>query len=109
MVPVFHHHFDASFIGKGVSRVPMAISWQSGEVMMEDKDCHMILGRIAAKNSDMDTANANFQKASDVAHEARCYYLGLLAGKECNNAGGTGGDEMINKACSAMKKSKEAF
>ena len=72
-------------------------------------DCHMILGRIAAKNSDMDTANANFQKASDVAHEARCYYLGLLAGKECNNAGGTGGDEMINKACSAMKKSKEAF
>ena len=72
-------------------------------------DCYMILGRIAAKNSDMDTANANFQKASDVAHEARCYYLGLLAGKECNNAGGTGGDEMINKACSAMKKSKEAF
>ena len=45
MVPVFHHHFDASFIGKGISKVPLTISWQSGEIMMEDTDCYMILGR----------------------------------------------------------------
>eukprot|EP00944_MAST-04C_sp_MAST-4C-sp1_P002437 g2437.t1 len=72
-------------------------------------DCHIILGRIAAKNGSMEVANACFQKGSDVAHEAQCYFLGLLAGKECNLAGGSGGDQMIDRACMAMKKRREEF
>ena len=72
-------------------------------------DCHIILGRIAAKNGSMEVANACFQKGSDVAHEAHCYFLGLLAGKECNLAGGSGGDQMIDRACMAMKKTREEF
>ena len=57
----------------------------------------------------MEVANACFQKGSDVAHEAQCYFLGLLAGKECNLAGGSGGDQMIDRACMAMKKTREEY
>ena len=58
----------------------------------------------------MEVANACFQKGSDVAHEAHCYFLGLLAGKECNLAlGGSGGDQMIDRACTAMAEIKENF
>ena len=72
-------------------------------------DCHIILGRIAAKSGNMEVANACFQKGSDIAHEANCYFLGLLSGKECNLAGGNGGDQMIHRACTAMNKSREQF
>ena len=80
-------------------------------VLFVISDCHVILGRIAAKNSDVDTALPHFRDAYNVAYrEARCPLLALLAGKECKLAGrAEDGDVMIDAACEAMGKPREAF
>ena len=73
-------------------------------------DCHVVLGRIAAKSNDADTALNHFRNAADIANTARCPLLALLAGKECILAGSEAdGNGMIDVACETMGKPRGAF
>ena len=79
-------------------------------------DCHCVLGRVAARRGEVESAEAHFRSAVDEARTARAHAFEIVAAREWrrNVLGDAAGraadaDAVIDAACARMGKGRGAF
>ena len=78
-------------------------------------DCHCVLGRVAARGGDAESAEAHFRSAIDEARTARAYVFEIIAAREWKrhvlDAAGRAAeaDVVIDAVCGRMGKERATF
>ena len=98
---------------KAAETARLGVAQQKKKVVVAD--CHCVLGRVAARGGDTESAEAHFRSAMDEARTARAYVLEIIAAREWQRhvleAAGRAAeaDAVIDTACERMGKERAAF
>ena len=98
---------------KAAETARLGVAQQKKKVVVAD--CHCVLGRVAARGGDTESAEAHFRSAMDEARTARAYVLEIIAAREWQRhvleAAGRAAeaDAVIDTACERMGKERATF